>query len=91
MSTAGPSKKLRAVFETFDSIHGLDAILIRHNYPNLVDTIFATFKSAVDSLLVESQSLSTDGIVNGNTAGVALKNGYQNNPGLTNSFHQNAV
>jgi hypothetical protein len=68
----GTLEKMRAVFETFDSIHGLDAILIRHNYQNLVDTIFATFKYAADSLLVESKSLSTHGIVNGNTAGVAL-------------------
>jgi hypothetical protein len=39
----GILEKVRAVFETFDSIHGLDAIHIRHNYQNLVDTIFATF------------------------------------------------
>jgi DnaJ-domain-containing protein 1 len=68
----GPLEKMRAVFETFDCIHGPEASRVRHNYQNLVDTIFASFKSAADSLLVESQSVSTDGIVNGNEAGVAL-------------------
>lgn len=67
-----PLKKMRAIVEAFNGIHGLEANNIRHNYKNLVDIIFATLKSELDSLRREAESVSTHGFVNGNKEGQAL-------------------